>query len=347
MLVYTTGLLVSILLGWCAMHTKSYHSGKKMWAVLLSALPLFLIAAVRYDVGTDYMFTYVPYFRYLSWGKQLRDMVPIFHWINQIVLWLGGSYQWVFVICAALFSIFVFVHIFRDSPYPLLSIFLLYGLTYYFISLNASRQMVGCAILLYSLRFVQEKNWKAFLLCVLFATGVHYSCALFAVVYVIGKWAIKPVHAVALSGILFVFAGPVIRLALAIISSTPYGKYIGSEFDVDEGGQIILAIQIVVLILAAWQYRDDPKYRLYFNLHTVNTWLAAFAGQIVLIERIRWMFGLPSIILIPLALKNIQSPRLRFFVRVGVIACFAAYAYVVIGIRNGHAVLPYKTIFGR
>lgn len=347
MLVYITGLLTAIPLGWCAMHTKSYHSGKKCWAVVLSSLSLFLIAALRYDVGTDYMFTYVPYFRSLSWGKNLRGMEPIFKWINQIVLLLGGHYQWVFVISAALFCAFVFVHIFRDSPYPLLSIFLLYGLTYYFISLNATRQMVGCAVLLYSIRFVEEKKWKPFILAVLIATGFHYSCALFAVVYVIGKWTIKPVHALALSVILFACAGPVVRIALMIISSTPYGKYIGSEFDTDEAGRIILAIQIVILMLAVWQYQDDPKYRMYFNLHTVNTWLAAFAGQIVLVERLRWIFGLPSIILIPLALRNIKGSKLRFLVRIAIIGCFIVYVYIVIGVRNGHEVLPYQTVFGR
>lgn len=347
MLVYITGLIISILLGWLAMHTKSYHSGKKFWAVLFSALPLFLIAALRYDVGTDYMFTYVPYFRYLSWGKNLRNMEPIFRWINQFVIFLGGHYQWIFVICAALFCTFVFLQVFRDSPYPLLSIFLLYGLTYYFISLNASRQMVGCAILLYSLRFVQERKWKSFAIAVVIATGFHYSCALFAVVYFIGKWSIKPVHAVALSVLLFLCAGPVVRIALAVIRSTSYGKYIGSEFDTDVGGRIILAIQVVVLALVAWQYRDDPQYRLYFNLHTVNTWLAAFAGQIVLVERVRWMFGIPTIILIPMALRNIEDPKLRFYVKTAIIGCFAVYVYIVIGLRNGHAVLPYQTIFGR
>lgn len=347
MLVYIIGLLTSTLLGWCAMHTRTYHNGKKLWAVLLSALPLFLIAALRYDVGTDYMFTYVPYFRYLSWGKNLRDMEPLFKLLNQVVIWFGGVYQWVFAICAAIFCIFVFLQIFRDSPYPLLSIFLLCGLTYYFVSLNATRQLVGCAILLYSLRFVQEKKWKQFALSVLIAAGFHYSCALFAVVYIIGKWSIKPGRAVALSGALFVCAGPVVRIALAVIRSTPYGKYISSEFDTDVGGRIILAVQVMILLLAAWQYRDDTKYRLYFNLHTVNTWLAAFAGQIVLVERIRWMFGLPSIILLPMALKNIKDPRLRLFVRVAVIGCFAVYVYIVIGVRNGHEVLPYQTIFGR
>ena len=347
MLVYTTGLIVSILLGWCAKHTKTYHRGNRLPAVFLSAIPLFLIAALRYDVGTDYMYTYVPYFRYLRWGKNLRSMEPLYKLINQIVIWLGGSYQWVFVICAAIFCVLVFLHIYRDSPDPLLSIFLLCGLTYYFVSLNATRQMVGCAILLYALRFVEEKRWKPFFLAVVIASGFHISCALFAVVFFADKLNIKPIHALALSVILFVLAGPVVRLALTIIRSTPYGKYIGSSFDTDTGGRIILAIQIVILTLLVWQYQDAPKYQLYFKLHMVNTWLAAFAGQIVLIERIRWIFGLATIVSIPMALKNIRDPRIRLFVRLAIIGCFTAYMFIVIGVRNGHDVLPYQTIFGR
>lgn len=347
MLVYTTGLIVSILLGWCAKHTKTYHRGNHRPAVFLSAMPLFLIAALRYDVGTDYMFTYVPYFRYLSWGKNLRTMEPLYKLINQIVIWLGGSYQWVFAICAAIFCVLVFLHIYRNSPDPLLSVFLLCGLTYYFVSLNSTRQMVGCAILLYSLRFAEEKRWKPFFLAVVIASGFHISCALFAFAYFADRLTIKPIHALALSVILFVCAGPVVRLALTIIRSTSYGKYIGSVFDTDVGGRIILAIQVVILMLLVWQYQEEPKYQLYFKLHVVNTWLAAFAGQIVLIERIRWMFGLATIIAIPMALKNVRDPIIRLLVRVAIIGCFTVYMFIVIGVRNGHEVLPYQTIFSR
>lgn len=350
MLVYTMGLICSILLGWCAMHTKSYHGGHRLSAVFFSALPLFLIAALRYDVGTDYMFTYVPYFRRLSWGKSLRTMEPLYKLINQIVIWLGGSYQWVFVICAAIFCFLIFSQIFRDSPDPLLSAFLLCGMTYYFASLNAVRQMAGCAILLYSLRFVENKRWKPFFLAVAIASGFHSSCALFAVVYFADRLTIKPIHALVLSVILFVCAGPVTQLALTIIRSTPYGKYIGSVFDTGEANEsvgFILAVQVVILILLVWQYRENPQYQLYFKLHMVNTWLAAFAGQIVLIERIRWMFGLPTIIAIPMALKNTRDPRLRFFLRVAIIGCFMVYVFVTIGVRNWHNVLPYQTIIGR
>ena len=346
MLVYIMGILATIGIGWIGIHTRSYRRGRKTWTVLFTILPLFLIAALRYDVGTDYLYVYVPYFQTLSWGRELREIEPLFRLLNQMIIWMGGHYQWVFVVCAGIFTLLVFSQIFRDSPAPLLSIFLLYGLTYYFISLNATRQMVACAILLYSLRYVEAKQWKKFAVTVVIASGFHYSCVLFAVVYVIGRWKIRPRDTVGLSALLFLCTEPITAIALEVIRMTPYRFYIGSQFDTDQSGRIILAIQVVVLILAAWQYRDVEKYRIYFNLHMINTWLASFAGRIVLIERIRWIFGLSSVILIPMAIRNISNTKMRFLVRVSVIVCFAAYACIVIGIRGNHEVLPYRSILG-
>ena len=42
---------------------RRFPSGRQRIAVVLfSALPMILVAALRYDVGMDYMHTYVPYF---------------------------------------------------------------------------------------------------------------------------------------------------------------------------------------------------------------------------------------------------------------------------------------------
>ena len=67
MIVYWMGCLASVLVAWLGMNTEKGKQHRQA-VIFFSALPLLLIAALRYDVGMDYMFTYVPYFNMVDMG---------------------------------------------------------------------------------------------------------------------------------------------------------------------------------------------------------------------------------------------------------------------------------------
>lgn len=341
------GCAMSMFGAWLGLRLRVGSGRPRRFAMVIAALPLFLIAALRYDVGMDYLYTYVPYFQRVQVGRVREPLEPLYHLLNQAVARLGGSYVWVFALCAALFLGFLVAQIFRDSPNPVLSMFLVVGTSYYFIFLNGMRQMVGCAIAVYAIRFIHQRRLRPFLCCMALAVGFHTSCLAFLPMYWVARLRIRPRVVVMVTVVILALHKFIGSLLLQIMRQTDYAGYIGSQFDKGETGYIILAINVVVTLLAAWQYRDTPKYRLYFNLQVLSMWIAAFSGEVALIGRLRWLFGLPSVILLPMALAGIRRKDSRRLVTLGLVACYIVYITITIGLRNGNNVLPYQTIFSR
>lgn len=350
MLIYWIGCILALGLAWVGMHAKHNPAREKVftrYVVGISALPLILIAAFRYDVGQDYLYTYVPYFQRVREGRVSEALEPLYHYINIIISKLTGEYFWVFAVCAVIFLLLVYSQIFRDSPYPLLSIFLLVGMSYYFIFLNAMRQMVGCAILLCALRFVKEKQLIKFCVCVLLATGFHRSCIVFLAVYFLAAIKINPKVVIIVTVVLFSLSKVVGKVLNSIVMKTDYAGYIGSVYDTGQQGYIVLAINMALVLFAAFFYKNDFQYQMYFNLQIIALWIAAFSGEIVLINRLRWPFGLPSIILVPIVIANVPRKKMRMIFSASIVILYFIYITYTIGIKNGNSVLPYQTIFSR
>ncbi len=347
MIIYWVACFASVAFAWIGIRKPRGQETPGL-VIALSALPLFLIGAFRYDVGKDYLFTYVPYFELVSSVRGNYDRLePLYHLINWVVAALGGDYFGVFAISALLFIAFVYVQIFKDSPYPALSIFLLVGMGYYFVSFNAMRQMIGCAILLYSVRYIEEKKLLRFLVCVGIASCFHVSCIVFVVMYWGGKIKIRPVWAFALTAAIILLNQAVTWLLKTIISWTKYSIYFSSAFDTGETAIVMMAINAVLLLVGSMCYKEDAKYQIYYNLQLAALWITALSGSIALFLRLLWAFGLPSIIMLPLAVCQLPGEKSRKLAIAAVVLLFFAYATYTVGIQNSNSVLPYHTIISR
>ena len=349
MAVYCFGCLLSMLMTSIVVHIKHKRSGwsYKLTISFFASLPLMLIAAFRYYVGQDYS-AYIRLFKQAVNGYRQPGMEIPFHELNRLVYRLGGDYTWIFAICAILFCIFVYLQIYEDSPYPWLSVFLVVTALYYFAFFNTMRQLVGCAILLYSIRFIQKRDPFRFGLCAAFACCFHYACVLFVPMYFIyGKIISRKAIVITTIGV-FILATPLSRLILQIASWTSYAHYIGGAFDSTERGYTTLIMSIVQVLFATVYYdSEDENYVFYYNLQLIALWLTAFVGKVVLISRIRWIFGLPSIILLPMVLCKVKRKNDRIIITAIMVILYSIYFYYTIGINNSANVLPYQTIFNR
>lgn len=349
MIVYWSACLASIIAAGACMHMSLLQ--RHRWvAVFLSAMPMILVAALRYDVGEDYLRTYMPYFE----AVQQMDIVgyvqmePLYHLLNAVASRLYGGYIWVFAITAVIFYTLLYAQIFEDSPYPLLSIFLVTGMCYCFVFFNAMRQMVGCAILLYSVRYIQQRRLLPFLLCVLFASGFHKSCLLFAVMYWVARIEIRPMVSFWIVAAVAVGGQAIGLLVRWIISKTQYAIYLMSVFDTGETAYIMLAINAVLLIFMSVCYCDDEQYRLYYNMQIISCIITLLSGKVVLILRILWMFGLPAVISLPMAVSDMPGKdRDKKLVMSIIVLLYFAYATYTVGVQNSNHVLPYQTVFSR
>lgn len=349
MIVYWSGCIASILVCHACMRT-SFSQRRRWISILVSALPMIFIAALRYDVGKDYLRTYVAYFENVQQleSSGYSHLEILYHWLNVIVVWLHGDYVWVFAIMAVLFYLPVYARIFENSPYPPLSIFLIVGMCYCFVFFNAMRQMVGCAILLYSVRFIKERRFLPFLLCTALATGFHQSCVLFIAMYWIGRIRIRPRTALLIVIAMLAAASALALLLNWVVSKTKYADYLLSAFDTGETAYVMLAINAILLIFMSIGYRNEREYQLYYNLQLAALLVTIFSGKVVLMLRFLWMFGLPSIISLPMAAANLPvKDRERKLILSVVTILYFAYAWYTVGVQNSNSVLPYQTIFSR
>ena len=349
MIVYWSGCIASMIAVYACVRS-SLRERHRWIPVFLSALPMILVAALRYDVGEDYLRTYVAYFESVqqSQASSYAHLEPLYHLLNLIVVWLHGGSVWIFAVTAIIFYAAVYAQIFDESPDPLLSVFLIVGMGYCFVFFTAMRQMVGCSILLYSMRYIRQRKLLPFLLCAAVATGFHTSCAMFVVMYWVGRIRIRPMAAILIAMAVAVASRWVGMLLRWIVSQTQYAVYLLSVFDTGETAYVMLAINAVLLAFMAFCYRDDAKYQMYFNMQLAALLVTILSGKVVLILRCLWMFGLPAIIALPVAVENLPlEERERKMIVSVIVILYFAYASYTVGVQNSNNVLPYQTIFSR
>ena len=111
--IYVIGTVLAVLFAKFAMNVKPYLSLKKsyyIWAVL-SFLPLFLISALRYDVGTDYLYVYDPFFHAINAGENEFSEIG-FNLINRITYLIVDDSALMFAVVAFLTLLFTFLALF-------------------------------------------------------------------------------------------------------------------------------------------------------------------------------------------------------------------------------------------
>ena len=343
MAIYYLAFGLSMFFAWLCMHMKSYVKKRKIgYAVFFSAMPLFLVAALRYGIGADY-FSYIHIFQLAEIGI-FPKIEFLFNFTNLAIAYVGLSEQWFFIVCAALFCFFTYRAIFEESPYPVLSVFLLLGMYFFLASLNIVRQMVGASILLFGIKFIISGELKKYVLCVIAAFGFHFSCILFLPFYWLRNFKMTRKKVIFLS-ILVVAALSTNILDNIIFNIMPLFNvehYIGSKYDDGKVGYIYMIIQLGIDALVWWQYRDNVKYNTYFNIQLINTWISFLLGRVPLISRFRYLFGFPCIILLPLALAHVENKGLRQALTVSVFIFYLLYIHLADKTNTG--VLPYASV---
>lgn len=360
MVVYVLMTIFAVLLSSFANIKKNDLQNKKnlirniLWYT--AEFVFIIVAGIRYNVGQDYMYTYVPYFNNLLYGIVNENIEIGFYLLNKLIQIFTTDYSWLFIVCSVIFFHYIFKAIREQSPMPTMSIFLLVGTTYYFIFLNGMRQMMAIAIFLYALKFVKERNLKKYLIYLLFASLIHKSILLMIPIYFIYGIKLKPTKVIATIALAFMVKPVIVNIAMKIISLTNYSYYISSKFDTGKTGYIVLAINVAVLLFSIlYMHRfnksknidEQNDYNFYCMLQTISTIIAIYDGSIPLLNRIRWATGISIIILIPFIIKREKNIKLRLLYLFLIVTLYSTYSIYTIGIENANNVLPYKTIFER
>lgn len=325
-------------------HVKFIHN---LW-MILPMLPMAIVGGIRYGVGQDYFYTYVPIFKKLLIGSS-EDIWGEAGYIllNKLVQLFTDDYAGIFIVTSFIFAFFIINSIIENSNNKCFSIYLVICSGYYFCSLNGIRQMLAASILLYAIKFIVNRDKTKFMLLVILASTIHLSSLIFIPIYFLSCLKLKNFHRILITIVTFVFAGPLSSLLTRLLILTKYGWYFAAEgYKAEREGVVMILMNICILIYACILNKDE-KNDLWIDIQMVAVCITAFIGKIPVATRFIWYFGLPSIILIPNILMQLEDKKVKIVIKIMLAILYFIYFYYTLGIKNSNSVLPYQTIFSR
>ncbi len=353
MLVYVTALLLTILFSKIYIDRYVYNDGRKTKKTnksikiiffLLACFPLWFVTAFRYDVGTDYFFTYVKYFEDVKLGWRPYENEPLFMLLNEILVKLNLSVVWLFAISGAIIIIYTFKICFTYSDNPVLSIVLFVFSSFFFASLNNVRQYVGLVLAIWGV-LIHNKPFKS-LVYIIIGGLFHLSNFVFLLFLLIFKVKLSKKNYL-ITTCVAVILTPL--FAVVLVELLKYTRY--SYFTFSGGGYSLLFVLLNIFIyIISYIYYDekDEAYRKYALLQLITLVLcvlSVFLNNEEFFMRITRITAFTQILLLPKIIKRASSSRKKILLLVLILCAYAVYTGYTVVWMGGLEVLPYQFVF--
>lgn len=335
------------------------------WVFLSIAFILvFVPAAIRYDIGTDYLNYFAIYKN--NWRVPLDYYIkePAFYYINVFLSSVGAHFQWMFATFAFIFTAVAF------KAYPRKHAWLLHFLFFsslWFFSFNGVRQAVALSWCLLALLNFFEKRYIYFFALTLIGAAFHQSALLItmaglAALFPLGSYLKGRIVPFAFIGfIVFTYMSMGIVLVymeqiLKLVGLTKYAGYFSSTThfiarDFGSGiGVLAKVLFSIYIILNAKEFlKLNKSYWLLIVLVFAYAVGVVLASQIVIFGRMADTF---SIAPVAGALLLLQLPKNRYIHRMvlGGFLLFLTLSFIKdgMGVETSYANPkrnPYQTIF--
>lgn len=319
---------------------------------------LFLMMALRFDIGNDYrQYTQTAHEAYVG-GYVVTEVG--FNWLVRLLYWLAGGeyYELLFAVFAFATLLFFLKAFARQSASFSQTFFLFMTLGLYFQTFNTVRYYLALSIALFSMKYVLEKDSLKFVFWIGIAALFHKSVLLVLPVYWIASFAWKRWQIVAgLLASAACFLGKSIVLKIALVLYPSYKNTIYLE----GGGSWTSTLRtLAVLALYVWfvygywhtceeRVLNEQKWyrelRFYGQLNLLALVTGTFFSFLPVVTRISYYFGVSQLFMIPLILQNIKEQKIRRRMTAMIFA--ACILYFVIFLLQAHQdgvkLLPYKS----
>lgn len=316
------------------------------------------VSALRLEVGNDYG-KYVDIFHEIHAGTDGAYVVTEagFNFVVGAVYTLSGfeNYLLVFAIFGAA-TAFVFLKAMYDQSVDFkisFAMFMLLGL--YFRTFTTVRYYFVLALTLYSLRYVQRKEFGKFLLLILFAALFHKSVLVVLVLYPLAhvRWnrGVMIFGTVAAAAV-FVLQKPILQLALLLYPTFEDTVYLSQGIGLLANASGILRCLFVfglALLCRKESLEGDGmlqrQNRFYLKLSVFGFLLYTCGSFLPLVSRIAYYVVTPQILLVPGLLFGVKDEKKKKLVfLLAAIFCLLYFAYFLkTASGSGIRVLPYKT----
>lgn len=319
-----------------------------------SALIAIYFSAFRDGLGTDYR----GYTSQMASTFFDSNSEPLFNLIKYIVLNTSFSATLFFALCAIMTIWWIWKYLDnKHNEFAALSIIIFLSLPgLYFNTFNVVRQYFAAGLFLYSLRYIQSKQFARYAMCIVVACLMHTSSlVLLPLYYVLNrKFSVKTyiIFAAILIGLGFLLE-PIFDLISAF---SKYGTYLDNEKEAGGSTITTLCLLIIILYFSISKFSHHKRYHeespytvMTINMFILYTILSVMVFVNPLFSRLSLFFCVSLCVMFPFVFYEV----LRNKVLVSILClCFSFiyfFSFIISGENNPEIcpekILPISSLF--
>lgn len=358
--VYITATALCVLFAYVSVNLKNTKqldvTTSKLLKCLfgfLSFLPLTLIMAVRYDVGTDFE-GYRNVF--LSSGKSNLEFG--FITLNRVLKSITNDPQSIFIVCAIVICGCNIYMAYKESISPAASILFFVLCKDYFISMNGMRQYMATAIMLLAVPYMKKlphlkkSEWLKLILLFLISFSFHKSAVVFVLLCILFIINIPPLAASVLIAGTYMAATLVRSIIFPLLVKWNfYADYFTSA---SYGNQeknfnfYYLLIFLCFFIMLSYEYHAVKQLKELQLMYTAVVLCLLFISLSTVmpinIHRLTWHMNCILSLYIPLAIHSFQHRNLGKAINCAIVVAYTSVTVWTI-LKGEQGVLPYQTFW--
>lgn len=314
---------------------------------------LFLLSAIRFDVGNDYeQYTKTAHEAFVG-GYVVTE--PGFNWLVRLVYTvLGGEYyEVVFAIFAFATLILFLKALYEQSEDFFMSFTLFMLLGIYFQTFNTVRYYFALAMVLYGMRYVTgvntKKDFLKFIALMIIAAFFHKSVLITIPVFWIAGLPWKKWHVVvglAFCAMCYLLKDILLQVALILYPSYRNTSFLAGEpISLPTVARCLAVLGLYVWCVYRYGMKEDKELRFYAQLNILACAASVFFTFLPVITRIVYYFSITQLLMIPMLVTRIsnekEKKRIRNLVYIACVGFFLLFLFKA-G-EDGVKLVPYDT----
>ncbi len=377
MITYIVMIIISIV--FLLISNKSKKKSSKIIFFILAALTFFIISAIRYDVGTDYLKRYVYDFNRMAKKIEVENFEIGFKVLIWFCLLFTKNANLLFILTSAIIITLTMTTIYSKSNNIILSVLIFFLGGFFFDTLNLVRQYIAISIILFAYRFLikekqEKKDYVAFIISVILAMTMHSSSIVaFILILLNKKMIMKWKWLLPICICILILNENLMNLIEWAIQNTRFNVYLTGKMARGEVSVLFIIENLLVYIFMYYVFSRNQRNMkngkediFLMNVQGISLLVTVLGACHMQFARIALYFLIFQIISIPnfickIPVEEVKNdiakigrnriniekilPYTKKIVSIVFIVSFITIFYYNNVINNNNDVVPYKTIF--
>ncbi len=325
---------------------------KKTYAIIVFIM-LTLIAGLRkYTIGND-TGNYVSFFnKVILYGSNIfktSRFEVAYVLFNFIISKISSNYTVLLFFAASITNACICQFVYKYSKNMTFSFLLFIVCRFFFSEMNIIREFLAIAIVLYSIKYIENRKIVKYILMIIIASMFHVSALVAVVLYFLYGLDLSKknrFYLILATGLCYVFLYDILTYVTSSLGT--YTLYVQEYYNSNELANILLfLISVLVFVFVSFiknkkEVETDKNDILLYNISFVNVLLNFLAIRISILSRVSTYFDVFSIVLIANYIAKLENKRTRALCYILVFVGFLCYCLTITYLRpNWNHINPY------